>query len=222
MGEYVVIGLGRFGSNLAKELHSMGNEVMGVDTSRHAVQEMSGVIRQAIEADATSEAALNEIGVADVSTVVVAISDPEPSIMATLLLKKVGVRHVIAKATSDLHEEILRLVGADRVVFPEKETAVRLAHGVAVPQIVDYLSVTPEMGISKLVAPAQLVGRTYAEADLEQRFRIRMVAVVRKDRVIFGAPIGEKFQPNDVLLVSGRDEDLHALSRFIEEETTAG
>jgi trk system potassium uptake protein TrkA len=119
-----------------------------------------------------------------------------------------------ARATSSLHEEILKLTGADRVVFPEHEMALRLAHEVAVPDVVDYLSITSDMGINKLKVPKNLVGMTYREADLENRFCVRIMATIRRDRVIFGTTVTEHFEANDVLIVSGRDVDLRNLAEF--------
>jgi trk system potassium uptake protein len=217
MSEYIVFGLGRFGRSLATEIQSLDNEVIGVDVDRQKVQETSGTIRQAIEADATSEATLRELGVSNLDAAVVAIGDPEPSIMVTVLLKKLDVSYVIARATSELHGEILRLVGADRVVFPEQETAIRLAHGIAVPETVDYLSISSDMGISKLSVPRHLVGLSHGEASIESRFHVRIIAIIRRDRVLFGASVGEKFEPRDVLIVSGRDQDLRELSQFAGE-----
>ena len=213
MGEYIVIGMGRFGRNLATELQLLGNEVVGVDLDRQTVQELSGEVRDVIEADATSEAVMKDLGVANVDAAVVGIGASEDSIMITLLLKKLGVPYVIAKAGSEMHGEILRLVGADRVVFPEKEMATRLAHGIAVPEIVDYLSITRDMGISKLTVPQHLIGLSYSEAELERRFDVRLIAIIRRDRVLFGASVGEKFQADDVLLLSGKDSALRELGR---------
>lgn len=212
MGEYVVIGLGRFGRSLAEELQVLGNDVIGIDIDRQIVQDASPMIHEAIEADAVSEGTLQQIGVGNVDAAVVAIGGTENSILVTMILKNLGVPYIISKATNDLHGQILRRLGADRVVFPEKEMAMRLAHGIAVPDVVDYLSITPDMGISKLSVPAPFVGQSLAEAQLEQRFNVRLVAVVRRERVIFGAPVGEKFAPGDVLILSGMDRDLRALA----------
>lgn len=218
MSEYIVIGLGRFGRSLAVELQALGHEVLAVDADRQVVQEVSGSVRQAVEADATAEATLRELGVSDLDAAVVAIGNPEASIMVALLLKKLDVRYIIARATSELHDEILLRVGADRVVFPEKETALRLAHGISVPEIVDYLSLSTDMGISKLAVPGHLIGQSYSGTDLEGRYKVRIVAVIRRDRVLFGASVGEKFERNDTLIVSGRDSDLRALSQLAGKE----
>ncbi len=89
--------------------------------------------------------------------------------------------------------------------------ATRLAHGIAVPEIVDYLSITRDMGISKLTVPQHLIGLSYSEAELERRFDVRLIAIIRRDRVLFGASVGEKFQADDVLLLSGKDSALREL-----------
>lgn len=212
MGEYVVIGMGRFGSNLAIELQGLGNDVIAIDIDRQTVQDISPRVHEAIEADATAEATMIEIGVANVDAAIVAIGAAENSILATMILKKLGVPWVISKASNDLHGQILKRLGADRVIFPEKESALRLAHGIAVPEFVDYLSITPEMGISKLEVPPSLVGHSLGEAPLEDRYKVRLIAVVRRDRVIFGAPVSEKFAAGDVLILSGLDKDLRALA----------
>ena len=212
MGEYVVIGLGRFGRSLAIELQAIGNDVIGIDVDRQIVQDTAPLIHEAIEADATSEATMQEIGVANVDAAIVAIGGAENSILVTMILKKLNVPYVISKASNELHGQILQRLGADRVVFPEKETALRLAHGIAVPEVVDYLSITPDMGITKLSVPASLVGHSLGEAPLEDRYKLRLVAVIRRERVIFGAPVGEKFAPGDLLILSGLDKDLNAFA----------
>lgn len=217
MSEYIVIGMGTFGRSLALEMQALGHEVVGIDISRPNIQSLAGSIRQVIEADATSEETLRELGVSNLDAAVVAIRDPEPSIMTTLLLKKLGVPYVVGRATSTLHEEILKLVGANRVVFPEQEMASRLAHEIGVPESVDYLSISTDMGISKLVVPKHLVGRTHRESDIEGRFKARIIAVIRRDRVLFGVSVTERFEANDVLIVAGRDEDLTQLSRYAGE-----
>lgn len=212
MGEYVVIGLGRFGRALALELQSLGNDVIGIDVDRQIVQDTSPVLHEAIEADAASEATLQEIGVTSVDAAIVAIGSVENSILVTMILKKLGVQYVISKAANDLHGQILRRLGADRVVFPEQDMATRLAHGITVPEIVDYLSITPDMGISKLSVPAAFIGQSLGEARLEERFNVRLIAVIRRERVIFGAPVGERFLAGDLLVLSGLDKDLRSFA----------
>ena len=213
MAEYIVIGLGLFGRHLASEVQALGHEVVGVDVNRSVIQEMADELRQAIEADATSEAVLRDLGVANFDAAIVAIGNTEASILTTLLLKRLGCVRVIVKASSDLHGEILSRVGADRVIYPEKETATRLAHGITVAEVVDYLSISSDMGIARMRVPPHLVGVTHSQASLEQRYRIRVIAVLRRDRVVFGSAVGETFESGDQVIVAGRDHDLQAFSR---------
>lgn len=213
MGEFVIFGLGRFGGSLASELQSLGHEVVGVDSSATVVRDYADLVGQAIEADATSEIVLKDLGVANFDAAVVAVGEEQHSIMTTLLLKKLRVRYVIAKANSALHGEILELLGADRVVYPERETATRLAHGIATPEVLDYLSLSREAGIARLEIPLHLVGVTAAEANIETRFKIRVLAVIRGERLLFGTAVGERFERGDFLVVSGRDDDLRRLTQ---------
>jgi trk system potassium uptake protein TrkA len=214
MQEYVVIGLGRFGRSLAEELQSLGHSVVAIDIHRQEVQDVSPYVDEAIEADATSEATLQQLGVSSVAAAVVAVGSTEASILITMILKNLGVPYVIAKASNDLHGRILSRLGADRVVFPEREMAIRLARGIEVPEIVDYLSVTPEMGISKLEVPPGLIGRAMSQSQVEARFKVRVIAVIRRERVLFATSEDESFAQGDILILSGQDKDLRAIAEL--------
>lgn len=213
MAEFIVFGLGLFGRHLASQVQALGHEVIGVDIDRTLVQELAEELAQTVAADATSEAALRELGVSNYDAAVVAIGNNEASILATLLLKRLGVPRVIVKASSELHGEILSRVGADRVVFPESDTALRLAHGVAVPDVLDYLSISHDMGIARMKVPSSFVGASHSEANLESRYRVRIIAVIRGDRVVFGTSVGQMFQEGDEIICAGRDSDLQAMTR---------
>ncbi len=160
-GEQVmVIGLGRFGSAVARELERLGHQVLAVDRAEQRVNEIASDVTHALQLDAADEEALRAASAGDFPTAIVAISsDAEPSIFATMVLKRLGVRTVIAKAGSLLHGEILSRVGADRVVFPERETGLRLAHSFNVPNVIDYLDVAPSFGIEKIRPPKAFIGR---------------------------------------------------------------
>ncbi|MGE3985692.1 MAG: TrkA family potassium uptake protein [Dehalococcoidia bacterium] len=213
MAEYIVFGLGLFGRSLASEVQDLGHEVVGVDINRELVQLMADELRQAVEADATSEDVLRDLGVANFDAAIVAIGNNEASILTTLLLKRLGCARVIVKASSHLHGEILSRVGADRVIYPEEDTATRLAHGITVAEVVDYLSISNDMGIARMRVPVHLVGVTHSQAGLETRYRVRIIAVVRRDRVVFGSSVGETFESGDEVILAGRDQDLQAFSR---------
>jgi trk system potassium uptake protein len=210
--QVVVIGLGRFGSAVARELERLGHEVLAVDRNEGRINDIAPDVTHALQLDASDEGALRSAGVAEFATAIVAIStDTEPSIFATMVLKRLGVPNVIAKAGSVLHGEILARVGADRVVFPERETGLRLAHSFHVPNVIDYLDVAPGFGIEKIRPPRSFIGRSLAELDLRTRLGITVVAI-RRDPQVFVTPArDERIADGDELIVIGRDEKLEGL-----------
>lgn len=212
-GEQVmVIGLGRFGSALARELERLGNEVLAIDRSEEAVNDLAPHVTHALQLDASDEDALRAAGAADFGNAIVAISSQtEASIFATMALKRLGVRHVIAKAGSQLHGEILARIGADRVVFPERETGERLAHTFSVPNVIDYLDVGPHFGIEKIRPPKGFIGRTLGELDLKTRHGLTPIALRRGRSVLINPAREEKVREGDELILIGRDEGLEQM-----------
>jgi trk system potassium uptake protein len=212
-GEQVmVIGLGRFGSALARELERLGHEVMAVDRSEQRVNDIAPDVTHAVQLDASEEDALRAAGAADFNTAIVAISsDAEPSIFATMVLKRLGVRTVISKAGSVLHGEILARVGADRVVFPERETGLRLAHSFNVPNVIDYLDVAPNFGMEKIRPPKSFIGKTLGELDLKGRLGLTPIVLRRAQQVFVNPAREERVAEGDELILIGRDEKLDQL-----------
>ena len=210
--QVMVIGLGRFGAALARELERLGHEVLAVDHDEVIVNDIAGAVTHAVQLDASDEDALRSAGAADFRHAVVAISGlTEPSIFATMALKRLGVQNVIAKAGSRLHGEILARVGADRVVYPERETGERLAHTFAVANVIDYLDVAPEFGIAKIRPPSSFVGKTLGEVDLRGRLSLTPVALRRDRRVIVNPTRDERIEQGDELILVGRDDRLDQL-----------
>jgi trk system potassium uptake protein TrkA len=212
-GEQVmVIGLGRFGSAVAKELERLGHQVLAVDRSEQRVNEIASDVTHALQLDAADEEALRSAGAGDFNTAIVAIStDAEPSIFATMVLKRLGVRTVIAKAGSQLHGEILSRVGADRVVLPERETGLRLAHSFNVPNVIDYLDVAPNFGIEKIRPPASFIGKSLGELDLKGRLGLSPIALRRGQQVFVNPARDERVAEGDELILIGRDDKLDQL-----------
>jgi trk system potassium uptake protein len=207
--EVMVIGLGRFGSAVARELERLGHQVLAIDRSEQHVNDIAPDVTHALQLDAADEDALRSAGAADFQTAIVAISsDAEPSIFATMVLKRLGVRTVIAKAGSLLHGEILARVGADRVVFPERETGLRLAHSFNVPNVIDYLDVAPNFGIEKIRPPKAFIGRSLGELDLKGRLGLTPIALRRGQQVFVNPARDERVAEGDELILIGRDEKL--------------
>ena len=210
--QVVVIGLGRFGSALARELERLGHEVLAIDRNEQPVNDIAPDVTHALQLDAADEDALRGAGAGDFNAAIVAISsDAEPSIFATMVLKRLGVRNVIAKAGSLLHGEILARVGADRVVFPERETGLRLAHSFNVPNVIDYLDVAPGFGIEKIRPPKSFIGKSFGELDLKGRMALTPVALRRGKQVIVNPAREERVSEGDELILIGQDANLDQL-----------
>ncbi|MEO5918897.1 MAG: TrkA family potassium uptake protein [Candidatus Limnocylindrales bacterium] len=210
----LVIGLGRFGTAAARELERLGHEVLAVDRDEAAVNDIAPDVTHATQLDASDEAALRSIGAGDFETAIVAISSAsEASIFATMALKNLGVRHVIAKAANTLHGSILERVGADRVVYPEREMGTRVAHSLAIPGVVDYLDVAPRFGIVKVRPPAAFVGQTLTELNLPARLRLSPIALRRGTDVTVNPHGGVVIAAGDELILIGLDEQMERLGR---------
>jgi trk system potassium uptake protein TrkA len=208
----LVIGLGRFGSAAARELMALGHQVMAVDSDEAIVNEIAPVVTHAVELDAADEAALRAIGAGEFEHAIVAISGGvEASVFATMALKTLGVRNVIAKAGNPLHGAILERVGATRVVYPEREMGEQVAHSFRVGNVIDYLDVAPRFGLLKIRPPASFVGRTIGELDAVGRRRVTPLAIRRGEDVVVNPGTAEVVRAEDELILIGRDEDLEAL-----------
>jgi len=210
--QVVVIGLGRFGSAVARELERLGHEVLAIDRNEQRVNDIAPDVTHALQLDASDEDALRSAGAGEFGTAIVSIStDAEPSIFAVMVLKRLGVPNVIAKAGSQLHGEILARVGADRVVFPERETGLRLAHSFNVPNVIDYLDVAPGFGIERIRPPKSFVGRSLGEIDLKTRLGLTPIALRRGQQVVVSPTRDERLAEGDELILIGRDDKLDQL-----------
>ena len=210
--QVAVLGLGRFGSAVARELARLGHDVLAVDADERLAHALANNVSHAAQADITDREALQDLGLQDFDTAIVAVSSHvEISVMATALLKRLGVRRIVAKAASELHGEILGEVGAHRVVFPERETGIRVAHSFAAAGVLDYLDVTPGYGLARAPVGGAWVGRSLGELDLQTSCGVHAVLLARAGDVLLDPPGSEVLQAGDVLIVAGRDEDLERL-----------
>lgn len=210
--QIAVLGLGRFGQAVALELTRLGHDVLAVDRDERVVQQIADDVTHAVQADITDPDALEALGLADFDTAIVAASETlEASIMATVLLRRIGVRRIIAKAAHDLHGSILEQVGASRVVYPERETGFRVAHSFHAPGVQDYLDAAPGYGIARVAAAPSWVGRTLGEVDLSGSCRLTVLAITRAGSVILTPTPDERLRAGDSLIAAGLDEDLERL-----------
>ena len=210
--QVAVIGLGRFGSSVARELYQMGHDVLGVDLEDKNVQEMLGHVTYAVKADATNEAVLKELGVSNFDVAVIAIgTDIQASILVTVIMKDLGIPFIVTRAVNELHGNTVERIGADKVVYPEQEMGRRLAHLGFDPGVQDYMEVAPNYGITKLRPPEQASKHTLEEAGLagpRDKYGIAVLAI-RRGREYFLVPAkDEEIRPGDILIVAGNSEQL--------------
>lgn len=211
--EFVVIGLGRFGTSVARTLVSYGHNVLAIDADINRVQDLSTTLPHVIQLDATNIDALRQAGVDAFDTGLVCIgTDFESNILAVVLLVRLGVKRVIAKARTRTQREILLRVGAAEVVLPEHEAGVRLGRKLAAGHFVDYLEVGQDVGVVELMAPPSLWGHTLAESQLRQRFGLTAMAIRRGDELIVSPTAAFRIEPDDILVVLGKIEDAERLS----------
>jgi trk system potassium uptake protein TrkA len=208
----LVLGLGRFGTAAALALMERGHEVLAIDHDTTLVNRIAPQVTHAVELDASDMASLKSIGAADFAYAIVAMTGAlETSIFATMALKNLGVGNVVATAASDLHGAILQKVGADRVVYPEREMGRRVTHVFNVPSALDYLDVAPNFGIVKISPPASFVGRTLSQLDLVGRLGLTPIALRRGSKVTVIPHRDEQIGPTDELILLGRDDHLEEL-----------
>jgi trk system potassium uptake protein len=208
----LVIGLGRFGTAAARELTALGHEVLAIDSSEARVNELAPEVTHAIELDASDEDALKAVGAGEFEHAIVAIStSTEASIFATMALKNLGVGNVIAKAATALHGAILERVGADRVVYPEREMGLRVAHTFNIRPVIDYIDVAPGFGIVKIHPPTSFVGKTLRELDLANRFGLTPIGVRRGKEVTVNPHRDDRIEASDELILIGLDARLEEL-----------
>ncbi len=214
--QVAVVGMGRFGVSLARELYRIGHDVLIVDREEGSTQQMMGQVTYAVTGNSTSMEFLDEIGIRNMDTAVIAIgSDIQSSVLTTVLLKRTfELPHVVARATSELHGKTLEAVGADRVIYPEQETGLRTARNLFQRDVLEHMELTREFGFSKINVPAGMVGSTLEEAGLStsrDRYGAAVIAIRRGREPILSPSKDESLRAGDQLIVAGPESTLERL-----------
>ena len=214
--QFVVIGLGRFGASVAKTLCSLGNDVLVIDKDEDLIQDISDSVTHAVQMDATDENALRTLGLRNFDVAVVTIgSNIQASVMVTLIVKELGVKYIIAKGNSDLHAKVLYKIGADRVILPEKDMGVRVAHNLVSSSILDYIELSPDYSIMEIESLEEWQGKTLRELKLRSKYGINVMAIKKGDEINLAPSAEDEVEAEDVLVAMGSAQDLSNLEGVI-------
>ena len=213
MKQIAILGLGRFGRALARTLVEMGHDVMGVDANEAVVEKMAPVLTNCVQADVMDEQTLLSLGVTNFDIVVVGIgnSDMQASIFTTLMLKEMGVEHVVCKVSSNKHARILLKLGADRVVYPERDMGMRFAHSIAQSDVLEFIEPSEEYSMMEINAPKYLIGKSLKESDVRSKYNINIVAIKRGKKIMVNPSPDAVLEQGDVLLAIGETQALTKL-----------
>lgn len=213
--QVVVIGLGRFGSSVARSLYNLGHDVLAMDVSEERVQSMMGQVTFPVQGDASNETVLRELGVPDYDAAVVAVgTDIVASVLSTVILKNMGIPYVVARARDDLHGNTLERIGADKVIHAESEMGVRLAHNMFNPNVQEYLELAPNFGFSRIRVPQDYIDKTIGELGFSgprDKYGLAVMAIKRGRDITLNPDTNDRIRAGDVLILAGRDDSLEQL-----------
>lgn len=220
--QFAVIGLGRFGSAMATTLAELGQDVIGIDGDAERVRQLADTITQAVELDATDERALRSVGIQDIDVAVVSIGENiESSLLVVMQLRELGVKTIVAKAVTPLHGKILERLGVSRVIFPEREMAVRIAHGLVMPNVIDYIELSRDFSIVEVPAPDLFIGQTLKQLELRPKYGLTLIAIKRRanatsaESTNISPAADEVIRAGDTLSLLGSNEKLSALDTML-------
>ena len=210
MKQYIVIGCGRFGASLATTMHLLGHQVMAIDKSEEIIQNIVDKVTHAAIVDVQS---LRSIGLGNFDVAIIAIgSDIRASIMATLIAKEMGVSQIVCKAKDELQAKVLYKIGADRVVFPERDMGVRVAHNLVSDNILDHIELDPEYSIVEIVTPTSWVGKTLVDLELRARYEITVLAIKNGKSINVTPSPDEELKAGSILVVIGQSSNISSIT----------
>lgn len=210
--QYLVVGMGRFGTSVAKSLCEQGHEVLAIDGQKEAVDDIAPFVTEAVQMDVTDEAALTSLDVASFDAAIVSIgTDTRASILVCVLLKELGVPYLIAKANDDLHAKVLTKIGVDRVVFPERDMGARLARSIVSPSVLELMNLSDDYQIMEIILPENWEGKSLKTLDVRRKYGVNILAVNRNDLFMVSPAPDMPLEKDDTLLVLGKQQDVEEL-----------
>ncbi|WP_100011105.1 potassium channel family protein [Lentibacillus sediminis] len=214
--EFAVIGLGRFGGSICRELSMEGMQVLAIDNDEEKVNEFKNIASHAVIADSTDETALKEIGIKNIDHVIVAIGENiQASILTAVILTDLDIKRITVKAQNDYHQKILNKIGIDEVVHPERDMGRRIAHHIISNNILDYLELSDEHSIVEVKAGRKMAGRTLIDLNIRANYGCNVVAIRRGDQMNVSPNAYDTLNENDVLIVIGADKDINRFEKHL-------
>lgn len=212
MKQFVVIGCGRFGSSVAKTLYEAGYDVLAIDKDEEIVQEVSNYTTHSVQIDAIDEGALQSLGIRNFDVAIIAIgSDIQSSILITLMVKEMGVKYVVAKALNQLQGKVLTKIGADRIIYPERDMGIRVAQNLMSSNILDNIDLVPDYSVLEISVLKEWIGKTLQELNLKRKYGISIMIIKSGDSLEVSPDSSVKLKENDILIVLGHKEELKKL-----------
>lgn len=209
-----IIGLGRFGGTLAKQVAALGHEVVGIDIEETLVQKLAPYLTHSIVGDFSDEDTIRQLNLQELDVVVIAIGDNlKAKLLSAMVLKELHTPYIVAKASTTMESKLLERVGADLIIFPEMDMAERVAQMLTRENIVDYFQLSQDIGLVEMGIPQFMVGHTLVELDIRKHYNVNIVAVKRDRNVIAPPNPNNPLQDDDMLIVIGRNEDITKLSQ---------
>lgn len=219
MRQFAVIGLGRFGLSVAGTLSEKGCQVLAIDTDEDKIQNISEIAAQAVCLDATDEKALKAVGIESIDVAVVSVGNNiEASVLITLVLKEIGIKEVIAKAVTEEQGKVLKRIGANRIIYPERDMGVRLANALTSPKVSEYIGLSSECSIIEITPPNEFIGKSLKQLNLRVESGLNIIAIKNRDRLGHETvnPIPEadyKIKTDDKLIIVGPNENIESLKK---------
>lgn len=207
--DFVVFGLGKFGMSVAKTLALDGCDVLAIDKNEEIIQDISDEVTHAVQADVTDVDALIALGIRNFDVAVVAISnDMQSSIMSTILAKELGVEYVVAKAQNDIHKRVLEKVGADRVIFPEREIGVKIANSLTTDSFVDFIELSDDFSLVEIEVKDDWKGKTLRQLDMRNAYGINVIGMRQGDSMTITPGPDKLLEIGEILIVIGDNKNL--------------
>lgn len=213
--KFAVIGLGSFGSNVAKTLYERGNEVLAVDKDKEKIEEVKSFVSHAVNMDSADKENLQALGIQDMDVVVVSLGpDMEASILTVLFLCEIRAKRIVAKALTEDHAKILDAVGATEVIYPEKDMAIKTATTLSAPNVLEYLPLKSGLGIQEIAPPEKFIGKSLKDLDLRNKYGVQVIAIkeIIPEKTTFIPKANFVIKDSDVLVIIGEEKQLEKIN----------